>query len=80
MNKSPGPDPAVIASLVLSAEHGDGDAQLALGRIYADPNTQLYDAALARKYLAMAAAQQQASVPPRDARLDDPPSFSVQNS
>ena len=79
MNKSPGPDPAVIASLVLSAEHGDGDAQLALGRIYADPNTQLYDAALARKYLAMAAAQQQASVP-RDARLDDPPSFSVQNS
>ena len=76
MNKSPGPDPAVIASLVLSAEHGDGDAQLALGRIYADPNTELYDAALARKYLRMAALQNpDPMVRPADPKDSSPWSF-----
>ena len=76
MNKSPGPDPAVIASLVLSAEHGDGDAQLALGRIYADPNTALYDAALARKYLRMAALQNPDPMArPADPRDPSPWSF-----
>jgi len=57
MAKRAGPDDALIASLVLSADHGDGEAALALGRLYADPNCVLYDAALARKYLSLAALQ-----------------------